>query len=54
MVGDKIGAPIFSDFEESGNKFNGQINWVRIEVGLEDMDRLIKPEEWVRVHMSIQ
>jgi len=54
MVGDKIGAPISSDFEESANKFNGKISWVRIEAGLEDMDRLIKPEEWVRVHMSIQ
>jgi arylsulfatase A-like enzyme len=54
MVGDKIGAPISSDFKESGNKFNGKINWVRIEAGAEDTDRLVKPEEWIRVHMSIQ
>lgn len=54
MVGDKIGAPLSSDFEESGNKFNGKINSVRIDLGIEEVDHLIKPEEWVRVHMSIQ
>jgi hypothetical protein len=54
MVGDKIGAPISNDFKESGNKFTGKINWVRIEAGLENTDQLIKPDEWVRVKMSIQ
>ncbi|MCW4000752.1 MAG: arylsulfatase [Candidatus Bathyarchaeota archaeon] len=54
MVGDKIGAPISDDFKESGNNFNGKISWVRIEVGSEDTSRLIKPDEWIRVKMSIQ
>jgi arylsulfatase len=53
MVGDKIGAPLSSDFEESGNKFNGKISWVRLETGAEQAEG-IKPEEWVRVRMSIQ
>jgi hypothetical protein len=53
MVGDKIGAPISDDFLGT-NKFNGKISWVRIESGLEDADRLIKPDEWIHVKMSIQ
>ena len=54
MVGDKIGAPISSDFKEGGNKFNGKINWVRIDLGSENFESLITPEEWVRIHMSTQ
>ncbi len=54
MVGDKIGAPISSDFKEGGNKFNGKINWVRIDLGSENFDNLITPDEWVRIHMSTQ
>ncbi|XHH07554.1 MAG: arylsulfatase [Candidatus Bathyarchaeia archaeon] len=54
MVGDKIGAPISSDFKDKSNKFNGKISWVRIETGTEETIRQISPEEWVRVHMSIQ
>jgi arylsulfatase len=54
MVGDKIGAPISSDFEVGSNRFNGKIAWVRIESGLEETSRLTKPDEWVRVKMSIQ
>ena len=54
MVGDKIGAPLSSDFEGHSNKFNGKISWVRIDAGLEEAERLVNPDEWVRVHMSIQ
>ena len=36
MVGDKIGAPLSSDFEGHSNKFNGKISWVRIEAGLDE------------------
>ena len=54
MVGDKIGAPISSDFKESENKFTGKINWVRIDLGSENFDDLITPEEWVRIQMSRQ
>ena len=36
MVGDKLGAPISGDFKEGGNKFNGKINWVRIDLGSEN------------------
>jgi arylsulfatase A-like enzyme len=54
MVGDKIGAPISNDFSEGGNKFNGKINWVRIDLGSESFESLITPEEWVRIHMSTQ
>ncbi len=54
MVGDKIGAPISNDFSEGGNKFNGKINWVHIDLGSESFESLITPEEWVRIRMSTQ
>jgi arylsulfatase len=54
MVGDKIGAPLSKDFKDQNNKFNGKISWGRIETGTEKTERQISPEEWVRVHMSIQ
>ena len=44
MVGDKIGAPLSSDFEGHTNKFNGKISWVRLEAGLEESERLVNPE----------
>jgi arylsulfatase len=54
MVGDKTGAPIFKDFNKSRNKFTGKVNWVTIDGGEDSEDHLIDPEEWVRIHMSIQ
>ena len=54
MVGDKTGAPISKDFNKSRNEFTGKVNWVNIDVGEESEDHLIDPEEWVRIHMSIQ
>jgi arylsulfatase len=54
MVGDKTGAPISKDFNKSRNEFTGKVNWVNIDVGEDSQDHLIDPEEWVRIHMSIQ
>jgi arylsulfatase len=54
MVGDKTGAPISKDFKVSRNEFTGKVNWVNIDAGEDSQDHLIDPEEWVRIHMSIQ
>lgn len=54
MVGNKTGAPISKDFGVRNNNFTGKVNWVNIELGEDTHDHLIDPEEWVRVHMSIQ
>jgi len=54
MVGNKTGAPISKDFGRKNNSFTGKVNWANIEVGEDTQEHLIDPEEWVRVHMSIQ
>ena len=54
MVGDKTVAPISKDFGVKDNKFTGKVNWANIELGEDTHDHLIDPEEWVRIHMSIQ
>lgn len=54
MVGDKVGAPISPEFSLSHNKFNGKVNWVKIDVGDDDQSHLISPEEKIRIAMSIQ
>jgi hypothetical protein len=37
-----------------GNKFNGQIHWVQIDIGTDDHDHLIAPEERFKVAMARQ
>jgi len=34
--------------------FNGKINWVQLDIGIEDHDHLISPEERLRVAMARQ
>jgi hypothetical protein len=40
----------------SPKKFNGEVNWVEIDIDkdAEDLDHLITPEERLRVAMAIQ
>jgi hypothetical protein len=35
-------------------KFNGEVSWVEIDVGLDDHNHLISPEERLKVAMAIQ
>ncbi len=36
------------------SKFNGEINWIQLDLGLDDHDHLISPEERLRVAMARQ
>jgi arylsulfatase len=53
-VGADTGSPASPDYGPSGNAFNGQIAWVQIDIGTDDHDHLIKPEERLRVAMARQ
>lgn len=53
-VGSDTGSPASTDYGPTGNKFNGLINWVQIEVGTEDNDHLISPEERFQMAMAKQ
>jgi arylsulfatase len=51
-VGNEYGSPVTSDYDV--RKFNGEVNWVQIEKGLDDHSHMIKPEDRVALAMGIQ
>jgi arylsulfatase len=53
-VGSDSGSPASPDYGPSGNKFTGKIAWVQIDIGKEDFDHLVGPEDKLKVAMSRQ
>jgi arylsulfatase len=53
-VGYESASPVSEDYTMHTSKFNGLINWVQLDVGLDDNDHLISPEERLRVAMARQ
>jgi arylsulfatase len=50
-LGCDSGTTIAEDYTAGTSKFNGKINWVQIDQGLDDYDHLISPEE--RLHLAM-
>jgi arylsulfatase A-like enzyme len=44
-VGREAGSPVSPDYDPRGNEFSGEVNWVQIDLGLDDHSHLIKPEQ---------
>ena len=44
-VGTGRGYPASPDYGPTGNKFTGEIEWVQIDVGDDNHDHLIRPED---------
>jgi len=53
-VGMDCGSPVSPDYGVEGNAFNGEVNWVQIDVEKDDNDHLISPAERFRVAMAKQ
>ena len=55
QVGDKHGSPLAPDMAVSGNRWNGEIMWVRIDLdpSSDEGDRLIPPGEMLRVLLAV-
>jgi len=53
-IGMEGGSPVSSDYGVEGNAFNGEVNWVQIDVEKDDNDHLISPAERFRVAMAKQ
>jgi arylsulfatase A-like enzyme len=55
-IGFEAGSPVTYDYPTPGGRFNGEVNWVEIDVDrdAEDLDHLITPEERLRVAMALQ
>jgi arylsulfatase A-like enzyme len=53
-VGHDSGTPVASDYTVATSRFTGRIGWVQIDLGLDDHDHLIDPDERLRIAMSRQ
>jgi arylsulfatase A-like enzyme len=53
-VGRGTGSPVSPDYDPKDNEFNGEVNWVQIDLEKDDHDHLISPEERFKVAMARQ
>jgi arylsulfatase A-like enzyme len=53
-VGYESGTSVSADYTGSTSRFTGRINWVQIDLGDDDHDHLIDPEERLRIAMARQ
>ena len=53
-VGSDTGSPASPDYGPSGNAFTGAIEWVQIDLGDDDHNHLITPEERFKIAMARQ
>jgi arylsulfatase len=53
-VGRDEGSPVSPDYGPRGNGFSGKVNWVQLDLGADDHNHLISPEEQFQVAMARQ
>jgi arylsulfatase len=53
-VGSDGGTPVSDDYGPKDSAFSGRIRWVQIDLGVDDHDHLISPEERLRIAMARQ
>jgi arylsulfatase len=53
-IGYESGTSVSPDYTSHSSKFTGKINWVQIDVGTDNHDHFIDPEERLRVAMARQ
>jgi arylsulfatase len=53
-VGRESGTPVTTDYSRERSAFSGKIHWVQIDLGKDDHDHLISPEERLRLAMTRQ
>jgi arylsulfatase len=53
-VGRESGTPVSPDYDRKTSAFTGKVNWVQIDLGKDDHDHLISPDERLRLAMTRQ
>jgi arylsulfatase A-like enzyme len=53
-IGYEAGTPVSPKYTTHSSKFSGKIHWVQLDVGVDDHDHFIDPEERFRVAMARQ
>ena len=53
-IGYESGTTVTPDYTAETSKFTGKIKWVRLDLGLDDHDHFIDPDERFRIAMAKQ
>ncbi len=53
-IGQETGTTVTPDYTAKDSRFTGKIHWVQIDVGADDHDHFIDPEERLRIAMARQ
>ena len=53
-IGYESGTTVTADYTAHTSRFTGKINWVQIDLGDDDHDHFIDPEERLRIAMARQ
>ncbi len=53
-IGRESGTTVSPDYTAATSKFTGKIKWVQIDVGTDDHDHFIDPDERLRIAMARQ
>ena len=53
-VGYESASPVAEDYTMHTSAFNGKINWIQLDAGVDDHDHFISPEERLRIAMARQ
>ncbi len=53
-IGFESGTPVSPEYTTHGSKFTGKIHWVQLDVGVDDHDHFIDPEERLRIAIARQ
>lgn len=53
-IGSESGTAVSPDYTPQSSRFTGRINWVQLDVGTDDNDHFIDPDERLRVAMARQ
>jgi arylsulfatase len=53
-IGQETGTTVTPDYTARDSRFTGKVNWVQIDLGTDDNDHFITPDERLRVAMARQ
>jgi arylsulfatase A-like enzyme len=53
-IGYESGTTVTPDYTAHGSRFTGQISWIQVDLGKDDHDHFIDPEERLRIAMARQ
>ena len=53
-IGYESGTTVSRDYTAHTSRFTGKINWIQLDVGSDDHDHYIDPEERLRIAISRQ